>query len=172
MAIVDLYPTSLRLLGRPVLVVGGGTVAARRAKALLDAGAQVTLVAPVLCAPARELADAGLVRWHARGYESSDMSDAWYAVAASDNKDVDNQVAADAEANRVWCVNHSSAQESAAWTPAVATVEDVKVAVNAGETRCERWPSATLLPRPLKPVTCHCSATAIMPTRRPNYAAR
>ena len=36
MAIVDLYPTSLRLLGRPVLVVGGGTVAARRAKALLD----------------------------------------------------------------------------------------------------------------------------------------
>ena len=37
MAIVDLYPTSLRLLGRPVLVVGGGTVAARRAKALLDA---------------------------------------------------------------------------------------------------------------------------------------
>ena len=132
MAIVDLYPTSLRLLGRPVLVVGGGTVAARRAKALLDAGAQVTLVAPVLCAPARELADAGLVRWHARGYESSDMSYAWYAVAASDNKDVDNHVAADAEANRVWCVNHSSAQESAAWTPAVATVEDVKVAVNAG----------------------------------------
>lgn len=132
MAIVDLYPTSLRLLGRPVLVVGGGTVAARRAKALLDAGAQVTLVAPVLCAPARELADAGLVRWHARGYESSDMADAWYVVAASDSKDVDRQVAADAEVNRVWCVNHSSAQESAAWTPAVATVEDVKVAVNAG----------------------------------------
>ena len=132
MAIVDLYPTSLRLLGRPVLVVGGGTVAARRAKALLDAGAQVTLVAPVLCAPARELADAGLVRWHARGYESMDMSDAWYVVAASDSKNMDAQVAADAEANRVWCVNHSSAQESAAWTPAVATVEDVKVAVNAG----------------------------------------
>ena len=132
MAIVDLYPTSLRLLGRPVLVVGGGTVAARRAKALLDAGAQVTLVAPDLCAPARELTDAGLVRWLARSYESEDMVDAWYAVAATNNVAVDKQVAADAEANRVWCVNHSSAQESAAWTPAVATVEDVKVAVNAG----------------------------------------
>lgn len=132
MAIVDLYPTSLRLLGRPVLVVGGGTVAARRAKALLDAGAQVTLVAPELCAPARELADAGLVRWLARGYESEDMADAWYAVAATNEVAIDNQVAADAEANRVWCVNHSSAQESAAWTPAVATIEDVKVAVNAG----------------------------------------
>ncbi|MHA7175311.1 uroporphyrinogen-III C-methyltransferase [Arthrobacter sp. Sr24] len=132
MAITDLYPTSLRLLGRPVLVVGGGSVAARRTKALLDAGAQVTLVAPVLCAAARELADAGLVRWYARGYEPADMAEAWYVVAATHHVAIDSQVAADAEANRVWCVNHSNAQESAAWTPAVATVEDVKVAVNAG----------------------------------------
>lgn len=132
MAIVDLYPTSLRLLGRPVLVVGGGTVAARRAKALLDAGAQVTLVAPVLSAPARELADAGLLTWHARGYKSADMVGAWYAVAASGDVTVDALVAADAESHRTWCVNHSDAQESAAWTPAVATVEDIKVAVNAG----------------------------------------
>ena len=132
MAIVDLFPTSLRLLGRPVLVVGGGTVAARRAKALLDAGAHVTLVAPVLSAPARALADAGLLIWHARSYESADMANAWYAVAASNNSLVDAQVASDAEDNRTWCVNHSNAQDSAAWTPAVATVEDIKVAVNAG----------------------------------------
>ncbi|MHA7270784.1 uroporphyrinogen-III C-methyltransferase [Arthrobacter sp. HLT1-20] len=132
MAIVDLYPTSLRLLGRPVLVVGGGTVAARRAKALLDAGAQVTLVAPVLSAPAQQLADASLITWHPRGYESADMANAWYAVTATNNVAVDAQVAGDAEANRVWCVNHSNAQDSAAWTPAVATVQDIKVAVNAG----------------------------------------
>jgi len=130
MAIVDLYPTSLRLLGRPVLVVGGGTVAARRAKALLDAGAQVTLVAPVLSAPARELVE--LVTWRDRPYESSDMDSAWFAVAASGDDDIDALVAADAESQRVWSVNHSHAAESAAWTPAVATVEDVKVAVNAG----------------------------------------
>ncbi|MDO5752570.1 uroporphyrinogen-III C-methyltransferase [Arthrobacter sp.] len=132
MAIVDLFPTSLRLLGRPVLVVGGGTVAARRAKALLDAGAHVTLVAPVLSAPARALADAGLLTWHARSYESADMANVWYVVAASNNTLVDAQVASDAEDNRIWCVNHSNAQDSAAWTPAVATVEDIKVAVNAG----------------------------------------
>lgn len=132
MAIADLYPTSLRLLGRPVLVAGGGTVAARRARALLDAGAQVTLVAPVLSAAARELADAGLVTWLARNYVSADMQGIWYAVAATHNPDLDAQVAADAETRRIWCVNHSDAQESAAWTPAVATVEDIKVAVNAG----------------------------------------
>ncbi|NVM93398.1 uroporphyrinogen-III C-methyltransferase [Arthrobacter wenxiniae] len=130
MAIVDLFPTSLRLLGRPALVVGGGPVAARRAKALLDAGARVTLVAPVLSDAARELTD--FLSWEARGYRGTDMDHAWFAVAASGNPAVDARVAADAEAQRVWCVNHSHADDSAAWTPAVATVEDVKVAVNAG----------------------------------------
>jgi len=132
MAIVDLYPTSLRLLGRPVLVVGGGRTSARRAKALLDAGAQVTLVAPALSVPAQELADAGLIRWAARVYESADMANAWFAATATNNPQVDARVARDAEANRTWCVNHSDSAGSTAWTPAVGTVEDVKVAVNAG----------------------------------------
>ncbi|WP_113716043.1 uroporphyrinogen-III C-methyltransferase [Arthrobacter dokdonensis] len=130
MAIADLFPTSLRLLGRPALVVGGGPVAARRAKALLDAGARVTLVAPVLSSAARELTD--LLVWEPRHYRGTDMEDTWFAVAASEDPGIDSRVAADAEAQRVWCVNHSHAEDSAAWTPAVATVEDVKVAVNAG----------------------------------------
>lgn len=132
MAIVDLFPTSLRLLGRPTLVVGGGIVGARRAKALLDAGAQVTLVAPHLSVPAQKLVDASLLRWVARSYESADMADTWFAVAATNNAQVDAQVAQDAEASRTWCVNHSDSAQSAAWTPAVATVDDVKIAVNAG----------------------------------------
>lgn len=130
MAIADLFPTSLRLLGRPALVVGGGPVAARRAKALLDAGARVTLVAPVLSSAARELTD--LLVWEPRDYRGTDMEDTWFAVAASEDPGIDSRVADDAEAQRVWCVNHSHADDSAAWTPAVATVEDVKVAVNAG----------------------------------------
>ena len=132
MAIVDLYPTSLRLLGRPALVVGGGKVAARRAKALLDAGARVTLVAPALCPAAAQLAGAGLLDWQARNYLPGDMAGKWFAVAASGEPAQDAAVAADAESQLVWCVNHSDAATSAAWAPAVGTVDDVKVAVNAG----------------------------------------
>ena len=43
-----LYPIGLRLAGRRVLVVGGGTVATRRVPALLDAGAEVVIVSPSL----------------------------------------------------------------------------------------------------------------------------
>jgi uroporphyrin-III C-methyltransferase / precorrin-2 dehydrogenase / sirohydrochlorin ferrochelatase len=132
MAIQDIYPTALRLLGRPVLVVGGGPVAARRAKGLLDAGARVTVVAPVASAALRELADAGLLTWEPRAYSSADVDGVWFVQTATGDSAVDAQVSADAEAQRIWCVNASDHEASAAWTPAVAEVDDVKIAVNAG----------------------------------------
>jgi len=132
MAIQDIYPTALRLLGRPVLVVGGGRVAARRAKGLLDAGARVTVVAPEATAALRELADAGLLTWEPRTYRSDDVDGVWFVQTATGDPAVDTAVASDAEAQRVWCVNASDHESSAAWTPAVAVVDDVKIAVNAG----------------------------------------
>ncbi|MEW1820030.1 uroporphyrinogen-III C-methyltransferase [Arthrobacter sp. NPDC080031] len=132
MAIQDIYPTALRLLGRPVLVVGGGPVAARRAKGLLDAGARVTVVAPLASDALRELAASGLLTWKPRTYLSSDVDGVWFVQTATGVAAVDAQVAADAEAQRIWCVNASDHESSAAWTPAVAVVDDVKIAINAG----------------------------------------
>jgi uroporphyrin-III C-methyltransferase/precorrin-2 dehydrogenase/sirohydrochlorin ferrochelatase len=132
MAIQDIYPTALRLLGRAVLVVGGGPVAARRAKGLLDAGARVTVVAPVASAALRELADAGLLIWEPRPYVPSDVDGVWFVQTATGDPAVDTRVSADAEAQRIWCVNASDHEASAAWTPAVAVVDDVQIAVNAG----------------------------------------
>ncbi|RTL04772.1 MAG: siroheme synthase, partial [Lysobacterales bacterium] len=45
---MDFLPLFLRLTGRPALVVGGGEVAARKVALLLDAGAEVRVVAPEL----------------------------------------------------------------------------------------------------------------------------
>ncbi|UKA62042.1 uroporphyrinogen-III C-methyltransferase [Arthrobacter sp. FW306-04-A] len=132
MAIQDIYPTALRLLGRPVLVVGGGPVAARRAKGLLDVGARVTVVAPIASGALRELAASGLLTWEPRTYLSSDVDGVWFVQTATGVAAVDAQVAADAEAQRIWCVNASDHESSAAWTPAVAVVDDVKIAINAG----------------------------------------
>ena len=132
MAIQDIYPTARRLLGRPVLVVGGGPVAARRAKGLLDAGARVTVVAPLACPALTGLADAGLLAWEPRNYRTADVDGVWFVQTATGDAAVDAQVSADAEAQRIWCVNASDHEASAAWTPAVAVVDDVKIAVNAG----------------------------------------
>ena len=132
MAIQDIYPTALRLLGRPVLVVGGGPVAERRAKGLLDAGAKVTVVAPLATESLRGQAASGLLTWEQREYRTSDLDGVWFVQTATGTAAVDTQVAADAEAQRIWCVNASDHEASAAWTPAVAVVDDVKIAINAG----------------------------------------
>ena len=128
----DLFPTSLRLLGKPVLVVGAGRVAGRRARALLDAGAVVTVVAPEAGDDVARLAEAGLLTWVPRGYETADLDGVWFAQTATGVAEVDARVAADADERRVWCVNASDHEASSAWTPASARVDDVTIAVNAG----------------------------------------
>ncbi|GEB18041.1 uroporphyrinogen-III C-methyltransferase [Paenarthrobacter aurescens] len=115
-----------------MLVVGGGPVAERRAKGLLDAGAKVTVVAPVATENLHGLAASGLLTLEQRGYRTSDLDGVWFVQTATGAAAVDTQVAADAEAQRIWCVNASDHEASAAWTPAVAVVDDVKIAINAG----------------------------------------
>jgi len=89
-------------------------------------------VAPIASPAVQEMADAGLLTWEARPYLSTDIDGAWFVQTATGDAEVDAQVSSDAEAQRVWCVNASNHEASAAWTPAVAEVDDVKIAVNAG----------------------------------------
>lgn len=128
-----LYPLGLRVAGRVVVVVGGGPVAARRARGLAEAGAHVRVVAPRFCdeleTSARDTPEIEPVR---REYRSTDLDDAWLAHTATGDPEVDRLVAADAEARRVFCVTAGDAETGSAWTPAVARTGEVTVAVHAG----------------------------------------
>ncbi|NJC23305.1 uroporphyrin-III C-methyltransferase/precorrin-2 dehydrogenase/sirohydrochlorin ferrochelatase [Arthrobacter pigmenti] len=124
------YPLGLQLRGRKVLVVGGGPVAARRIPALLDDGALVTVVAPYACEDISERAAAGSLQWLQREYVPADLDGAWLVLSHSGTPAVEDRVAADADAARVWCVKGGDHQASRAWVPAVAKVDDVSVAVN------------------------------------------
>jgi len=126
------HPLLLDLTGRRVLVVGGGPVAARRTRGLLGDGADVHVVAPVLCEDLAELAAAGAVTWDAREYAHGDVDGAWLVHTATGERRTDDAVAADADAARTWCVRADDASASTAWTPAVARAGDVTLAVSAG----------------------------------------
>ena len=73
------YPLLLDVAGRRVVVVGGGPVAARRARGLVDAGADVVLVSPWVCEDVHDLVDAGRLAWLPRDYTGGDLDDAWLA---------------------------------------------------------------------------------------------
>lgn len=126
------HPLLLDLTGRRVVVVGGGPVAARRTARLVADGADVLVVAPRLCEDLAELVARDAVRWVPREYHATDLDGAWLVHTATGTHDVDTAVAADADALRVWCVHAGDGARSTAWTPAVARVDDVTVAVTAG----------------------------------------
>jgi len=128
----SLYPVGLRLAGRKVLVVGGGTVATRRVPALLDAGAEVLIVSPSLTPALRALADAGRVTWVARRFEPSDVDGAWLVQAALDDRMAAAAVSAAAAERRVFCVRADDRAAATAWTPAVTRHGAVTVAVLGG----------------------------------------
>src|SRR6476659_9326610 len=94
------YPVGLRLLGRRVVVVGGGQVAHRRVAGLLDARAEVTVVSPAVTPALEALVEPGVLTWLPRAYEAGDLAGAWYVVAATDSPEVNAAVAAEAEAAR------------------------------------------------------------------------
>lgn len=98
------YPVMLRLEGRSCVVVGGGQVAARKAGSLVEAGAQVTVVSPLLCGMLSELAAKGQVKIQVTNYVSGMLADLrpMLVFVATDNPDVNRQVAQDARAIGAW----------------------------------------------------------------------
>jgi len=135
------YPLTLDLTGRRVVVVGGGPVAARRARGLVDAAAAVEVIAPFVCEDLHALVDSGEIHWHEREFATGDLvlpEPAWLVHTATGDSDVDAQVSREAEAARVWCVRADDARASTAWTPATArgaagsASEGLTVAVTAG----------------------------------------
>jgi uroporphyrin-III C-methyltransferase / precorrin-2 dehydrogenase / sirohydrochlorin ferrochelatase len=127
-----IYPLSLRLEGRRAVVVGGGTVALRRVAGLREAGAEIVVVAPWLTPALADLAARGQITAHQRGYQAGDLDGAWLVLACTDQPEVNEAVAADAERHRLWCARADDANASAAWIPAVGRAGPVTVAVNAG----------------------------------------
>lgn len=123
------YPSGLRLAGRRVVVVGGGHVAQRRVPALLAVGADVVVVSPDVTPSIEGLVGAGEVRWVRRGFEDADLDEAWYVVAATDDRAVNEAVSKGAEERRIFCVRADDATAATAWTPAVGRHAGVTVAV-------------------------------------------
>jgi uroporphyrin-III C-methyltransferase / precorrin-2 dehydrogenase / sirohydrochlorin ferrochelatase len=145
----EIYPLGLKIAGRLVVVVGGGPVAARRVRSLVEAGARVRVIAPFsvlaehgvpVASEVLDPADSpepGSVQWVRREYRTGDLDGAWLAHTATGSVAADRQVSDDAERARVFCVTAGDASVGTAWVPAVArtTLTDdaeVTVSVTAG----------------------------------------
>lgn len=93
---MQFLPLFHKLQDRPVLVIGGGEVALRKARLLSDAGARLRVVAPQIRSELQALA--GLESFVLRGYESGDLQGVSLVIAATDDVSLNAQISADAQA--------------------------------------------------------------------------
>ncbi|MEZ0268128.1 MAG: bifunctional precorrin-2 dehydrogenase/sirohydrochlorin ferrochelatase [Phycisphaerae bacterium] len=124
------YPITLDLAARTVVIVGGGRVAARKARGLLDAGARcVRVVAPEILADVPEAVERVVGRYHAGHLDGAAL-----VFAATDDPAVNRQVVADAHERGLW-VNRADADEEGGSdfsTPATHRDGELVVTVSAG----------------------------------------
>lgn len=120
-----MFPVFLRLEGRRVLLVGGGTIAAGKLRALLDAGADVTVVAPVI---ADAIAHAPVTALR-RPFEPRDLDGVWYVVAAAP-RNVNAEVARGANARGIFVNAVDDVENASAYAGAVLRRGGVTIALS------------------------------------------
>lgn len=119
----------LEMAGRLAVLVGGGEVAARRLRRLLDDGAKVRLVAPVLAEATAALVAAHDVHWVRARFAPAHLDGAWLAHTATGDSRVDAAVVRACEAARVWCVDAGGSGHGSARFTAQTGGDDVLVGV-------------------------------------------
>lgn len=129
---MDYFPAFLSLHGKPCLLVGGGDVAARKARLLLAAGAMLTVVAPEIGPGLANMLDRERVRHVPRKFRATDIRGHWLAVSATNDAEVQGAVFAAAERARVFCNSVDDTSNSSYITPAIVDRSPIVVAISSG----------------------------------------
>ena len=129
---VSYYPAFLDVSDRRCVVVGGGPVALRKVRALLERGASVEVISPEPCSELSQLAESGQVCISPRQYEEGDLEGAFMAIAATDDRITNLTVAKEARSKGVLVNVVDDDRSSDFIVPACVCRGDVTIAVSTG----------------------------------------
>jgi uroporphyrin-III C-methyltransferase/precorrin-2 dehydrogenase/sirohydrochlorin ferrochelatase len=124
-----LYPVFLKLAGLPVVVVGGGTVAAGKLAGLIEAGARITVIAPAISGAIR--AHGVAITMLERGFAAGDLDGARWVVAAA-TPEVNRAVAAAAAARGLFVNAVDDVASASAYLGAVIRRGPALLAISTG----------------------------------------
>lgn len=97
------YPVHLDIQNRSCLVVGGGSVGTRKVATLLDCGANVTVISPVVSHRLREFATSGSIKLRERPYQSGDLDGMFLVIGATDDEELNRQISKEADRLNTLC---------------------------------------------------------------------
>jgi len=129
---MDFLPVFLDIKDKSALVVGGGEVAARKVSLLLQAQAQVRVIALAICPNLKTLSEDGAIKYEQREYQDKDLDGCSLVYAATDNPEVNRRVS-DSAKSRLLPVNVVDQPELCSFiTPSIVDRSPVVVAVSTG----------------------------------------
>lgn len=129
---MDQFPVFLTLKGRPALVVGGGELAARKARLLAAAGARITILSPAVTAEVRAILAEGLAEHAARAFTPAEIAGHAIVFAATGDRAQDLAVGAAAEALNIPFNIVDDAVNSSFLMPAIIDRGRIVVAIGTG----------------------------------------
>ena len=127
-----LYPLFANLAGRKVRLVGGGPVAERKARMLLQSNAAVHVGAPTLTPTLQAWANAGYLVHDAGHYQDGWLDDAWLVVAATSDRAVNARIKAIADQRRIFVNVVDDPEHSSFQVPAVVDRSPIMIAISSG----------------------------------------
>ncbi|ELY2644732.1 siroheme synthase CysG [Cronobacter sakazakii] len=131
---MDHLPIFCQLRHRACLLVGGGDVAERKARLLLEAGAALTVNALAFAPQFEAWAKQGMLRLVQGEFNASLLDDCWLAIAATDDDAVNNQVSEAAEARRIFCNVVDAPKQASFIMPSIIDRSPLMVAISSGGT--------------------------------------
>ncbi|MGL4726328.1 MAG: siroheme synthase CysG [Scandinavium sp.] len=129
---MDHLPIFCQLRDRDCLLVGGGDVAERKARLLLDAGARLTVNALEFAPQFHVWAEAGMLTLVEGEFEAALLDKSWLAIAATDDDAVNNHVSEEAEKRRIFCNVVDAPKQASFIMPSIIDRSPLMVAVSSG----------------------------------------
>ncbi|QBG56033.1 precorrin-2 dehydrogenase [Bacillus amyloliquefaciens] len=124
-----MLPLHINLGGKKIIIAGGGNVALRRLKTVLPEGADITVISPEVLPEIKKLADEERIRWIPRRIEMKDLEPAFFIIAATNDRGVNQEIAANAsETQLVNCV--SKAEQGSVYMPKIIRKGRIQVSVS------------------------------------------
>ena len=126
------YPAFLDLRGKRCAVIGGGKVAERKVRSLLEAGAKVYVASPELTPTLARMAHQGRIAYKRGPYEQLDLDGVFLVIAATDRPFTQKQVAVDAARRNILSNVVDAPEASSLIVPASFARGDLQIAISTG----------------------------------------
>ncbi|EHD19854.1 MULTISPECIES: siroheme synthase CysG [Brenneria] len=129
---MDYLPIFCQLRDKPCLLVGGGEIAERKARLLLDAGARLTVNALDFNTQFLAWREEARLTLAPGAFDAALLNDVWLVVAATDDRQVNDQVYASATLRRIFCNVVDSPRRASFIMPSIIDRSPLMVAVSSG----------------------------------------